>query len=601
MKRLTLDGGAFPYIDASGRTDAERYLADIHDGKIITSVSMRKLADMLLPRFHDSYRAYHYDVTKALRPVQFIENFTCYPEGEKQGQPFILEPFQRAALEIGFGFVDDDGYRQFRQVIMMIGRKNGKSALLAALMLYFLTSDNEPAAEVLCIANSERQSKRVFGHADLMRRKSPRLRDRIRKGVSSKTGTTALNYDKNGSVLVSVAANVSTVDGYSASAYVYDELAATTDMGALLMGIEESIASRRQASGWIISSENYVRHNIWDMKIDHCKGILDGKVDDDRTLPILYSLDTGDPIDSPILWQKANPGLVGATGLRGGGIKSISYMEDRCLSAKQQPQVKSSFMTKDLCLRATSYTSFLTHDECHNPETFEVNPATDRYGCVGFDLSSVGDLTACCCVFMRPGDDRIYEIAHAWIPESQVAINSAKDLKERDGVPYHLWASGDHPWMTIVQGDKIDTHQAILGFIDDLAEMGIYTRYVGYDPWHVDDYLLRELKMRVGEYNCIKVPQNARTLSPVMKEHKIDLAAHRIINPSPVSEFCRSNVQAMLDGAGNVYPNKKELRPQNKIDLYMAELFAMKMLYDNNDEYKQTIGWYPPEQEEGVS
>jgi phage terminase large subunit-like protein len=101
--------------------------------------------------------------------------------------------------------------------------------------------------------------------------------------------------------------------------------------------------------------------------------------------------------------------------------------------------------------------------------------------------------------------------------------------------------------------------------------------------------------MRIGESNCIKVAQNARTLSPIMKEHRIDLKAHRIINPSPVQEFCRSSVMAKEDAAGNVYPNKKELKPQNKIDLYMAELFAYKMLTDNLDSMKSIIGWYPPE------
>lgn len=561
----------------------------IYDGRIVTSAHMRRLADIMLPRFHDPYKEFHFDEQKSLRAVQFIERFTCYPEGEKQGQPFVLDQWQRAALELGFGFVDDEGYRQFRQVLMMVGRKNGKSSLMAALALYFLTSDNEPGAEVLCIANSEQQAKRVFGHADLMRRKSPALRDRIRRGMSQKRGTSGLNYDKNGSILVSIPANVATSDGYSASAYIYDELAACVDMGAMLSAIEESVASRRQASGWIISSENYVRHNIWDQRIDMAKDILAGRVDNDTILPILYCLDPGDAFDDPSVFIKANPGIAS-------GIKSVKYMQDRAQAAKASPQIKSSFMTKDLCLKATSYTSFLTQEECHNPETFEFNPETDRYGCLGFDLSSVGDLTAACCSFMRPGDDRIYEITHAWIPESQVEITSgAKDLKERDGVPYSLWASGDKPWMTIVPGDKIDTHMAIFGFIDELAEMGIYIRYAGFDPWHVDDHLLRELHMRIGESNCMKVNQNAKTLSPIMKEHRIDLRAHRIINPSPLQEWSRSCVMAREDAAGNVYPNKKELKANNKIDPYMAELFSIKMLVDNKSDYLQLIGWYPPE------
>lgn len=572
-----------------GKTDAERYLEAIHDGRILACTHMRRLADIMLPRFSGEYHGFHFDVQKSLRAVKFIENFTCFPEGEKQGQPFILDDWQRSALELAFGFVDEDGYRQFRQVLMEVARKNGKSSLMAALALYFLTSDNEPGAEVLCIANSEQQAKRVFGHADLMRRKSPYLCDRIRRGMSQKRGTSGLNYDKNGSILVSIPANVSTADGYSASAYIYDELAAATDMGAMLSAIEESVSGRRQASGWIISSENHVRYNVWDQRIEYARDVLAGKVVDDTLLPILYCLDQGDRYDDESVFIKANPGLPS-------GIKSMKYMHDRANAAKNSPQIRTSFMTKDLCLKVSAYTSFLNEKECVNTETFEFNPVTDRYAVMGFDLSDRGDLTAAVCAFMRPGDNRIYEISHAWLPETQIEINNARDLKQRDGVPYNVWASGDHPWMTIVQGDKVDHHKAILGFIDDMASIGLYIRYVGFDPWHVDDYLLRELHMRIGESNCVPVKQNARVLSPIMKEHKIDLAAHRIINPSPVMHWNRSNVQAKEDAALNVYPNKRELKPQNKIDMYMAELFAMKMLVDFRDDYLSIIRWYPPEE-----
>ena len=574
------------YLDDLGRTDAERYLTDIYDGKILACTTMKQLADMMLPRFHEPYRQFHFDAEKSFKPVRFMERICVIPEGERQGELFTLEQFQRAAIELSFGFVDDDGYRQFRQTLMMLGRKNGKSVLLSGLMLYFLCGDGEPGAEVICVANSERQSRRIFGHAEFMARRSPQLAKRIRKGAAAKTGATALNYDKNGSILVSIPSNTGSADGYSASAYVYDELAATTDMGAMLSQIEESVAARRQASGWIISSENYTRHNIWDEKIDHCKAVLSGKVDDDRILPILYTSEGHDPFDQAS-WFLSNPGLQS-------GIKSMTYMENRAHAAQTQPTVKSSFLTKDLCIRATSYTSYLSQEECHNPETFEFNPETDRYGVLGFDLSSVGDLTCAVCAFMRPGDDRIYEISHAWIPEAQVEINSAADLKERDGVPYSLWASGDDPWMTIQQGDKVDTHMAILGFIDEMTARGIYIRYCCYDPWHVDDYLLRQLHMRLGKDNCSPCPYSAKSLSPLMQEHRIDLRAHRIINPSPVAEWCRSNVQSKTDAAGNDFPNKKELKPQHRIDMYMAELYAMKAMRDNMDSYKNIIGWYPP-------
>lgn len=580
-----------PYI-VDGKTDAERYLEGCLEGSIVVGSKIKRLAEIILPQIRDGYKGWVFSEEHALRPIRFIEQFCRFTDGRMKGQPFILEPYERMIVELAFGFVDENGYRRFREVIVEIARKNGKTQLCAALNIYMLMADGENGAEVYNCATTSSQASLCYGATNNMIDLNKMLRKRIRRGKVQKRDMTGLNYDATASYLCTISAGGNgNLDGLNTHFAVYDELGACKDGGATYDLISESMSatSRTQPLVFIISTENFVRYDIWDERKEYAYGLLNGTIEDDRLLPILYEIDSLADIDDPVNgWPKANPGL--------GTVKSFSYLEERIKKAKQSPARKPSMLTKDFNWVANEYSSYLTREECHNPETFEFDPKTDRYGCLGFDLSSVGDLTAACCSFMRPGDDRIYEITHAWIPESQVEIASgAKDLKERDGVPYSLWASGDKPWMTIVPGDKIDTHMAILGFIDELAEMGIYIRYAGFDPWHVDDHLLRELHMRIGESNCMKVNQNAKTLSPIMKEHRIDLRAHRIINPSPLQEWSRSCVMAREDAAGNVYPNKKELKANNKIDPYMAELFSIKMLVDNKDDYLQLIGWYPPE------
>lgn len=816
------------YIDADGKTDAERYLEQIKDGTIIACRHMRRLADILLPRFNEEYHGFVYDRKKAIRPVAWIERYCCFPEGEKMGQPFILEQYERAAIEIAFGFVNKDGYRQYRQVLMMVARKNGKAlsldteiptpdgwklmrdihpgdyvfgqdgkpsrvlieseifdkpmylvsfedgatikasadhiwtvrrdnsepwqdlttetiadtlgtrlyyvpacgpvrygekeydvppyayamehwderipdeylqgsvmqrtaylcglfeacgsemagwdtadlhfneltaaescmellaslgythnklmehrggwnyvveywptaagnvkwitgveripnepskciaidndshlylagrqytathntSLLAAIMLYMLTSDNpvELGAEVYCCATSESQSRKCFGAADAMRVHSPSLEKRLRRGKVQKRGVSGLNYDKTGSFLVPLAANLGKLDGLSASAVVYDELAAATDNGALLDLLEESTSARRQALTWIISTENYVRENIWDERMEYAKGWLSGEIHDDTFLPILYTLDSKSEIYEESCWPKANPGLLC-------GVKSWQYLRDRVNRAKQSPRSMPSLLIKEFNLRANSASSFLTREECHNSETFTFNPETDRYGIVGFDLAKSGDLNAAVCMFMRPGDDRIYEIPHFWIAEEQIRINGAKDFKERDGVPYSLWAQSPDNFLTICEGDKVN-QQVIIDWIQELANRGIYTRYVGYDSWHVDDWTQRMLADMVGKDNFEEVPQTAKVLSPAMVEHQVDLRAKRIINPCPTTEWCRSNVQSKpQDANGNWFPQKKDLKPNRRIDGYMAELFAYIELKKHWDDYLQLIGW----------
>lgn len=947
-----------PYIDGDGKTDAEKYLTAINDGSIVACSHMRRLSDIMLPRFSGEYHGFHYDPDRATRPVRWIEKFCCFPEGEKMGQPFILEQYERMAIELGFGFVNENNYRQMRQVLMMLARKNGKAlsldteiptpdgwklmhdihvgdlvfgqdgkpstviaeseifdkpmyivtfedgstvkasgdhiwtvqtkksrrcakdylpgktnqtknrkfrkggwfevttqqmaddsafvhhradgkgveykyrvpmslpveypakdlpidpyvfgawlgdgtsskpqitigrededemvanlslrghviteakypsnrcplydidhhvsdgkigpfkkklrdlgvlgnkhipdvymtasvmqrwellrglmdtdgtcskagqceftqkskviaeqlvelcaslgikatmhskhatcngvpagivyrvqfytdkahscfhlkrkhnrlknhlaprmscksivgiepipnepskciaidndshlylagrqytathntSLLAAIMLYMLTSDMpiELGAEVYCCATSEAQARKCFGAADAMRIKSPALSKRLRRGKVQKRGASGLNYDKTGSFLIPLAASLGLLDGLSASGVVYDELAAATDNGALLDLLEESMSARRQAMTWIISTENYVRQNIWDERIEYSIGWLKGEIHDDTFLPILYKLDSESEIDDEAMWPKANPGLLC-------GVKDWQYLRDRVNRAKQSPRSRPSLLIKEFNLRANSAESFLTHEECHNPETFTFNPKTDRYGVVGFDLAKgTGDLIAAVCMFMRPGDDRIYEIPHFWIAEEAIRINGAKDFKERDAVPYHLWAQQEtcgFKTLTIVSGDRVN-QKVIVDWIQELADMGMYTRYVGYDSWHVDDWTQRMLGELVGKSNFEEVPQTAKALSPMMIEHQVDLRAHRIINPCPTTEWCRSNVMSKpQDANGNYFPQKKDLKPNKKIDGYMAELFAYKMLKAHWDEYLQIIGW----------
>ena len=821
-----------PYIDGDGKTDAEKYLTAINDGNIVACSHMRRLSDIMLPRFSGEYHGFHYDPDRATRPVRWIEKFCCFPEGEKMGQPFILEQYERAAIELGFGFVNENNYRQIHQVLMMLGRKNGKAlsldteiptpdgwklmrdihvgdlvfgqdgkpstviaeseifdkpmylvtfedgatikasgdhiwtvrrdssepwqdlttetiadtlgtrlyyvpacepvryetkdydvapyvyatehcderipdeylqgsvmqrmaylsglvetcgtetgswdscllrfnelsavescmellaslgytnnklskhcggwnytveywpaitgnvkwitgvepipnepskciaidndshlylagrqytathntSVLAAIMLYMLTSDIpiELGAEVYCCATSEAQARKCFGAADAMRMKSPALSKRLRRGKVQKRGASGLNYDKTGSFLIPLAASLGRLDGLSASGVVYDELAAATDNGALLDLLEESMSARRQAMTWIISTENYVRQNIWDERIEYSIGWLKGEIHDDTFLPIIYKLDSESEIDDEAMWPKANPGLLC-------GVKDWQYLRDRVNRAKQSPRSRPSLLIKEFNLRANSAESFLTHEECHNPETFTFNPKTDRYGVVGFDLAKgTGDLIAAVCMFMRPGDDRIYEIPHFWIAEEAIRINGAKDFKERDAVPYHLWAQQEtcgFKTLTIVSGDRVN-QKVIVDWIQELADMGMYTRYVGYDSWHVDDWTQRMLGELVGKSNFEEVPQTAKALSPMMIEHQVDLRAHRIINPCPTTEWCRSNVMSKpQDANGNYFPQKKDLKPNKKIDGYMAELFAYKMLKAHWDEYLQIIGW----------
>ena len=175
-------------------SDAERYLLDVQSGKVVACKRIRQLADMMLPRFEHGYRRWHFDMDRANRVVEFIETFCILPES---GKPFVLEPFQKCIVQIAFGFVDDEGYRQFQEVLVVIGRKNGKSALGSALELYMLVADGEGAPQVYNCATAKAQAALAYGSALKMVRRSRELSKVLRKGTVPDRDQDGIICDRN--------------------------------------------------------------------------------------------------------------------------------------------------------------------------------------------------------------------------------------------------------------------------------------------------------------------------------------------------------------------------------------------------------------------
>lgn len=583
-----------PYI-VDGKTDAERYLEGINDGSIVASKWMRKLSDIMLPRFHGEYHGYHYDAEKALRPVRYTESFLPIVEGSHAGERFILHDFQRNALELAYGFVNEDGKRQFTTAFMCMGRKNGKTALMSALCLYHLTSDGEEyGGEVINAATSETQARKCYGSAARMCEMSPFLKKRIRRGMAQKTGRSALNYDKTGSMLTAIAANPKKKDGMSASAVIYDELAAAEDNGALYDQLEESMQARKNPIIWVISSENHIRHGIWDSMMELCQKVLNGQAVDDTLLPLLYIQDDRSEVISGLIddehrvWLKSNPGL--------GVIKETDKLVARVQRMESSPRMIPSVLTKDFCLRSGSYSAFLDIESCINNTPIDFDEiGIPPYVIVGFDLASRNDLCAAVCRWRVPGDDRIYELAKFWVASDM--LNMETDALQKDNVPYLLWSSQGQPmdgtiwnYVDIVEGDRVN-QSVVIDFLNDLVSVGMYPFCVAYDGWHVDDYTDRTIRRLCGDSRCYQVPQTARVLSPLMRTYELDLKARKIICPNPCLHHSRQSLEAREDNGGNLFPRKKDLQPQQKIDGAMSEMFALAAEQRYYEDYMSAIGY----------
>ena len=567
-----------PYVDGQGRTDAELYLMGCLDGSIVAGRRIKALAEKMLPRIRNGYKHWRYDVDLATRPVEFIERFLKIPSG-KLGVPFILEPYERMIVELIFGFVDENEKRQYQYALVEISRKLGKTSLSAAIEIYMLVADNEGAPQIYNAATSKGQASLAYGAVWRMVRQSPKLLKILRKGTVIERAENGIICDGNMGYIVPLSKQSDHLDGLDVHMCVFDEMAAAEDRAVFDL-IRQGTGAREQPLMIAITTQGFVRDNLWDHERNYAVQWLEGKIEDDRFLGILFEQDDRSEIWDEAMWFKSNPGL--------GTVKKIEYLRAQVIKAKNDPSYLPTVLTKDFNLPANQASAYLSFEEAVNEELFDFDPNVFRYCVVGIDAADTIDLNAATALFMKPGDSRIYRRSMYWIAEEQVKVNS-NSQRGRDGVPYQEWAA--RGLIRVVPGNKVDK-KVFIEWIQDLADEGMYTRYVGYDPWHMDDSTLREMKSLVGEENVEVVRQGVQTLSQPMKQLKADLRDHRIVNNhNPIDEWCNLNLAAKIDINENVQPVKKA-GASTRIDGYMALLDAYIELQRHEADYKMTVGWH---------
>lgn len=563
-----------PYVDAQGRTDAELYLMGVLDGSIVAGIPIVKLAKKMLPRIRDGYKRWHYDVDAATHPVEFIERFLCIPSGDI-GVPFILEPYERMIVELTFGFVDEEGVRQIQYTLVEMARKQGKTSLAAAIEIYMLVADGEFAPQIYNAATSKSQASLAYGAVWRMVRQSPKLLKYLRKGVVTERGETGIICDSNMGYVVPLSKASDHLDGLDVHASIVDEMAGMSDRSIFDL-IRQGTGARRAPVIIAITTQGFVRDGIWDQEREYALKWLDGEVEDDRFLGILFEQDSRDEIWIESMWGKSNPGI--------GTVKKVEYLRAQVVKGKNDPTYMPTLLTKDFNIPANGASSFLTREECICvPTDFDIRKFP--YVIAGIDAADTIDLNAMTILGMIPGDSHIYRKTFYWLPET-VIERTGNSARERDGAPYSQWVANG--WMETCPGNRCDK----MIFVDKIAwlvEQGVYVKAVGYDPWHMDDNTLRHLKYMVGEQNVIPVRQGPQTLSQPLKQIKADMRDGRfLVDGSPVDVFCNSNVSVSEDTNANLKIIKKTRTA--RIDGFVSFLIAYKVLcWDRWDEYQVAI------------
>ena len=548
-------------------TEFERYFTALYDGSINASEAMKRQSEILLNQF-TSPGEFHFDYNIAAKHIEFIERFCKLPTG-KIGQPLRLELFQKARLQAIFGFVDDNDLRQYNECIIIEGRKNGKTTETAAVEIDMLCNDCEGSPQIYNIATKLDQAKLGFNAAHKMIRQSPALRSHIKKRASD------LYFSLNMGFIKALASNSNSLDGLDVHCAVIDELAAIKNRDVYDL-IKQAMGARSQPLLFCITTNGFVRNGIYDAQYEYAKKIIYGEERNNRFLPFIYELDDPSEWDKEENWIKANPGL--------GTIKSFEYQKQMVDKATADSSFKPTVMVKDFNVPQTAESAWLRYEELNN-EALIPDDAKFRYCIGGVDAADSIDLNAAKALCMRPGDDKIYVKQMYWIPQSVIdEYENQGNRRGRDAAPYELWRQ--QGILRTTEGSRVDKSVFLDWFIELRDKEDIFPMYIGYDPWHIDDSLLRAFQAEFGKKSMIPIRQGVFTLSQPMKDMQSDFKEHRFVyNNNPIDKWCLINTCVKTDINGNIQPVKGLDRTQ-RIDGTLALIDAYVVLRDKFDEYQ---------------
>lgn len=448
------------------------YYQRITDGSIIVGRWVRLLYALIIDGLEK--KRYFFDAKKASLAVQFVENFCRHSEGTLGGQLIKLELWQKAFLSVLFGIVDETGARQFREVLLVMGRKNGKTLLAAAIAAYCSFLDGEHGGRIYFAAPKLEQANLCFEAYHQMIETEPEL-DRL----AQKRRSDIYIKDSN-TTAKPLAFSAKKSDGFNISLAICDECASWPGEQGLKFYevIKSSFGARRQPILLAISTAGYVNEGIFDELMKRATRVLKGDSRERRLLPVLYMIDDPTKWDDINELQKANPNL--------GTSVSVDYMLEEIAVAEGSLSKRGEFLTKYCNLKQSASTAWLSVEtvERASGSPLKLEDYRGSYCVGGIDLSQTRDLTACTIVIERGGT--LYVFAHFFLPAEKI-----DEATERDNVPYQIYIQ--RGWLTPSGDNFVDYNDCFNWFRRLVEEFEIYPLQIGYDRYSAQ-YLVQEMK-----------------------------------------------------------------------------------------------------------
>ena len=471
-----------------------KYYQQIKNGSVIVGQWIARLYEYLVHGLEDGL--FFFDQKKASDAIKYIEEHAFHTEGPKAPGNLMLEPWQKAFLSCVYGIVDKDGHRQFREILLVIGRKNGKTILAAGMEKYDWFVTGGFGARCFNVAPKLDQADLIYNTIWMMTQLDPEWQERKEKLEEAKKNRekgddpelarhrmTDLYIPATNSMVKKIAFSAKKSDGFNPSFCTCDEVAAWEgDKGLKQYEVMKSgMGARPEAILLSCTTAGYINDGIYDELIKRSTRFLMGESKEKRLLPFLYMIDDPEKWNDINELKKSNPNLSVSV--------TVDYLIEEIAVAEGSLSKKAEFMTKYCNIKQNSSLAWLPASVVDGAagEHFGLEDFKDGYYCVaGLDLSQTRDLTSACVVIEKGGE--LYVISHFWLPSEKI-----DEATQRDGVPYNIYIQRG---ILSPSGDNfVDYHDCYQWFRDLIEKYQIYPLQVGYDRYSAQ-YLVKDLENR---------------------------------------------------------------------------------------------------------
>lgn len=436
---------------------------------------------------------YFFSAQKANKAIKFIENFCHHSEGRED--LLKLELWQKAIVCVMFGIVDEKSIRIFREVFIVIGRKNGKTLFASAVIAYMAYLDGEYGAKIYCLAPKLEQAEKVYDGFFQMIQKEDDLGELAKKRRSD------IYIQESNTSVKPLAFNAKKSDGFNPHLVVNDEVASWVGDGGLKQYevMKSALGARKQPMILSISTAGYINDGIYDELMKRSTAFLKGNSKERRLLPLLYIIDDIEKWNDIGELKKSNPNM-------GVSVTEDFFIEEIAV-AESSLSKKAEFLTKYCNIKQNSSIAWLDYnvvDRASNEE-LTLDDFRNTYAVGGIDLSQTTDLTAATIIVEK--NKKLYAFTQFFMP-----ANKLEQATATDGVPYEIFVKKG---VLTLSGENYVNYKDVFNwFVMLIEQYGIRTLKIGYDRYSAQ-YLVDDLKCYGFHTDDVYQGEN---LTPVIKE-----------------------------------------------------------------------------------